>query len=129
MTRRNSHHRGNAARTPKSPASRGSLDADPLRRRKLRPLLTIEMVGPEPDPARLPARVNRLDAATLFAAVGVPVQPRQFEREPGIAWSHASGVATALTRDVLAAARRRLERAPPIAVGKRSSAAAISHRS
>ncbi|GGJ25323.1 hypothetical protein GCM10011320_35900 [Neoroseomonas lacus] len=86
-------------------------------RPKQRPLFTVADLGPNPDPSRLPARLDRLNAATLMTAMGLPVAPRSLERAEGIVWARAGVVATARTADLIAYARRRLGEAPAIAVG------------
>ena len=96
--------------------------------RKQRPLFTVADLGPDPDPRRLPARLDRLNAATLLTALGVPLSRRSMERLEGVAWAKVGGVAVAKTADLIAYARRRLGEAVPIASGTVPAADASKRR-
>src|SRR5215213_10259497 len=70
------------------------------------------VVGP-PDPAVLPVRVDRRTAAAIVTAFFFPVSHRSIER-----WSlpvrYVGGYALYETRDLIAAAERRLAESTPV---------------
>lgn len=76
---------------------------------------------PELTPASLPPRIARRDAAPmLYAVLGFPVSPRTLESWP-VATRLVNGKATFDTAELLAFARSKLDEAPSIRGGRKSS--------
>jgi hypothetical protein len=74
-----------------------------------------------PDPALLPARVDRRDGSTLVRRYYFPVSARTLEGWP-LAVRRVNGKATVETAELLAVARAKLDAAPPIRGGRGAAA-------
>lgn len=78
----------------------------------------------EADLATLPKRVDRRAAAELVSRLYFPVSHRTVEAWP-LVTKRVNGKAIVETRDVLAYAKAKLDAAPPIRGGRRTSSAGV----